>query len=112
MKKKLLGEISPTTTTFFTTSSVSVTASGPWGDQEKEFIYPTATTSAEVVASLSHELGTRFKPKSRKQIIEVVEVAKSRISDIQAGINLEEGFYLRIKREPQKTIKIFEETEE
>jgi hypothetical protein len=66
IKKKLLGEISPKPTTFSTSSSVSVTASGPWGDQEKEYIYPTVATSAEVVTSLSSELGKKNKTDNEK----------------------------------------------
>jgi hypothetical protein len=108
-KKKLLGEIliKPIDTT-----SVSVTASGPWGEEEKEFLYPSTVISGEVATSLEYELGTKFKTKTKKRIIEVVDVAKSYISDFQVGINLEEGFYLKIKREPKKILKIFKESDD
>jgi hypothetical protein len=111
MKKKPLGEILVEP---ITTSSVSVTASGPWGEEEKEFIYPATISTPSVTASLAHELGTEFKPKDKKQITEIIDHAKMYFSEFEGSISLSAlslkgEIKLRFKREPKKTIKIFQE---
>jgi hypothetical protein len=91
--------------------SVAISASGPWGDEEREFIYPTTVGSATVTASLAYELGTKFKPNVKKQIIESIEHHKIYLSEFEVGIK-SEGIFLKIKRKPKKTTKIFTETGE
>jgi hypothetical protein len=108
-KKNIMAGIIPP---LIVQGSTSVTASNIKIIDEKEFIYPDAYSSKDMVASLAYELGTEFKPKTKRKIIEVMEVAKSQITDFQVGLNLEEGFYIKIKREPQKIIKIFKEIDE
>ena len=96
------------------TSSVSVTASGPWGEEEKEFIYPATISTPSVTASLAHELGTKFEQKEKKQISEIIDNAKMYFSQFEVSISLSAlppkgEIKLRFKKEPKKTIKIFQE---
>jgi hypothetical protein len=108
MKKKVKNlEVVVTDSIVTTTPTVAVSTSG-YGVEEKEFHYPEKMISEQVVTSLAYQLGTTFKPKIRKQIIECIEVAKSRISEFEVGIK-SGGIYLKIKREPKKTIKLLKE---
>jgi hypothetical protein len=102
-KKKSEGEIVNPTTAL----AVSVTVSGPSIDEEKEFIYPSTIMSSSVTNSLEDELGIKFKPKSKKKIKEGIDKAKSEIANVQMGLTLEDGFYIKIKREPKKWIIFF-----
>ncbi len=104
-KENIVVEI-PAATLATSTTSVSVTASGPWGDEEREIIYPTAIPSGEIVIDLSRELGTIFKPKDKKQLTKIVDHTKTFVSELEIDFY---GIKLKLKREPKKTIKIFQE---
>jgi len=99
-----------TSSTISTPTSTSITVSGEQlGDEEKEFLFPEAIPSEEAVESLDDELGISFQPDQKKQIIETIDHSKTYVSEFEASFSLS-GLKIRIKREPKKTIKLFNKT--
>ena len=86
-------------------AATMVTASSIKLAEEKEFYYPQDYSSKEIVASLTSELNTIFKPEEKRRLIEMID--KTYISEFEFGLSPKDGLKLKFKRVPKVFIKIF-----
>jgi len=88
-------------------AGVSISATGI-DDVEREYYFPGTMDTHNILDASSTDLNIKIDSEKRKKILDVIDIAKTYVSEFSVGFNLEEGVYLKIKREPKKVIKYYE----